>query len=236
MVKIVVDSSSIISLAMNCLLWVYDELKNKNIEFLVPTSVRNEVINSGLESQKYKYEALRVMHHFANGTFKAISVEDKELVSKLIHYANSSFYIQNKPLKVLQEADVEVAVVAKQIGAKAILTDERTLRMFLENPENIKEMLKERYKSEIKVNENALLKFKELIGSIFVLRSTEIIAFALEEGIFDPTINRCNLESNINCKKEIIEGILYSLKFSGCAVSFDEISQYIPLILERMHK
>ena len=236
MVKLVVDSSTIISCAMNCMLWIFDELKKKNIEFITPTSVREEVINSGLSSQRFKYEAIRVMHHFVNSTFDVVDEDVKEMTNTLMHYANTTFYIKGNPIKVLQDADVEVAVTAFKINADAILTDEKTLRMFIEDPNSIKKVLEERFKTKIKVDEKSLFKFRESIGHIPVFRSTELAAFAFEEGLFDPTITRCEIGSKINCKKEILEGILFSLKFAGCAISFDEINQYMSVVLGRMQQ
>ena len=66
---LVVDSSTIISCASNCIMWVFDELKKKGFEFVVPKGVEKEVIYSGLNTLKYKYEAIRVMRHFITKSF-----------------------------------------------------------------------------------------------------------------------------------------------------------------------
>lgn len=228
---IVVDSSTIISCAVNCILWVFDELKAEGVRFIVPEGVKNEVIESGLNSQKFKFEAIRVLHHFVNNTFETYNGDLRSETSKLLSYANSSFYVKNKQLKVLQEADAQVAVLAKKINADAILTDERTLRMFIEDPYGIKKYLEEKFHTRVNVNERSLQNFSEYVQNIPVMRSAELVVYAFDNGIFDPTIKRCSAVKSINCRKEIISGLLYALKFSGCAISFEEINDYVNLVL-----
>jgi len=69
MALFVVDSSTIISCAANCLNWIFDELRKKDFTFIVPKGVEQEVIYSGLSSMKFKYEAIRVMRHFITKSF-----------------------------------------------------------------------------------------------------------------------------------------------------------------------
>jgi len=231
MTVIVVDSSTIISCAMNCLLWVFDELKKQGVKFVVPIGVKNEVIDTGLKSQRFKYEAIRVLHHFVNGTFETYTGDLSRETSELLSYSNSSFYIKNQPLRVLQDTDVQVAVLAKKIRADAILTDERTLRLFIEDPDSIKNFLESKFHEGVSVNESSLHKFTDYMQKIPVMRSVELVTYAVDAGIFDPTIKRCASMKGIDCRKEVISGLLYALKFSGCAVSFEEVNDYITLAL-----
>ncbi len=226
---IVVDSSTIISCAMNCLLWVFKELKSKGTRFVVPKGVKKELIDSGLNSKRFKYEAVRLLDYFSDGTFEVYDKDLRQEASKLLSYANSSFYIKNNPLKILQEADAEVAVLGSKINADAIATDERTLRLFAEAPDEIKKMLERRLKSNVRVDSRTLHEFTKDIGKMQVVRSVELIALAYSEGMFNKT-TKTNFEDK-KIKKDVIEGLLFALKFSGCAVSFKEISNYINLLL-----
>ena len=231
MTVVVVDSGTIISCAMNCILWVFDELKQQGIRFIVPAGVKNEVIDSGLKSEKFKYEAIRVLHHFVNGTFESYDEDLSKETSELLSYANSSFYINNKQLKVLEDTDAQVAVLAKKLNADALLTDERTLRLFIENPDAISGFLQNKFHTKVEVNEKSLHRFSDYMENMPVIRSVDLVVYAIENGVFDPTIKRCSIVKNIDCRKEIIRGLLYALRFSGCAVSFEEINDYVNLVL-----
>jgi len=233
MAVIIVDSSTIISCAMNCLMWVFDELSKKGIQFIVPKGVKKEIIDSGLHSKKFKYEAIRVSRYFSKGIFKESEEEIKKETSEMLRYANSSFYIKHNPMRILQKADAEVAVLAKKIKADAIATDEKTLRLLVEAPDSIKKILEKKFNSKVEVNEKELYNFNKEFKNIPVVRSVDLIALAYSMGIFEDTVKRFCPNRNRQCKMEIIDGLLYSLRFSGCAVSFKEIEDYVNILANK---
>ena len=232
MTVVVVDSSTIISCAINCIIWVFEDLSQKGIKFIVPKSVKKEVIDNGLNSKRFKYEALRVLAYFTDNIFEVREDDIKKETSEILSYANSSFYIKNNPLKILQEADAEVIALAKKINADMILTDERTLRLLLENPAEIKDFLHRKFKADIKVSDSSLMNFKRTAGQMDISRSVELVALAYSLDIFNETKAKCELGDVKNCEKELIEGLMYALKFSGCSISFEEINDYINLLLK----
>jgi len=230
MAIVVVDSSTIISCAMNCLMWVFKELKQRGFRFIVPIGVKKEIIDSGLSSERFKYEAIRVSKYFADETFEVYKNEIKRQTSELLNYANSSFYIKGNPLRILQEADAEVAALAKHINADAILTDERTLRLLIEAPDLIKGNLERKFHERVKVNEKMLHSFGKGFEKIQIIRSVDLMALAYYLGIFDQLMKKCYISEIKDCEKTTIEGVLYALKFAGCAVSFKEINDYVNLL------
>lgn len=227
---IVVDSSTIISCAVNCLIWIFDRLQQKGNRFVVPASVKREIVDQGLASQKYKYEAIRVMRYTLKGTFEVDKRDIKNEASRILNYANTSFTINGNPLKILQDADAEVVALAKKINADAIATDERTLRMLVENPEAMKPILEEKFHAKVGVNENSLRELSNIIKGVPVMRSVDIITTAFMAGIFEETEGYCK---NVipNCRKELIQGLLFALKFSGCAIAFEEVNEYVNLAI-----
>jgi len=232
MTIVVVDSSSIISCATNCLLWVFDEMQKYGFKFIVPKGVKDEVIDGGLMTQKYKFEALRVMRHFTNNTFTEYENDLRQEAGTLLNFANSSFRIKNQDLKVLQEADAEVAVLASKINADAIMTDEITLRLFIENTDALQGLMQHRFHTNVKVDNNRIYEFKKHVKNTQVIRSADLVALAIDLGIFDLTINTC-LPMDPKSKKDLIEGVLYALRFSGCGISFEEINDYVNLLLKK---
>lgn len=228
----VVDSSTIISCASNCILWMFDELKNRGFRFIVPKDVEREIVSSGLQTLKYKYEAIRVMHHFVNGTLETYEKDVKQKAQDILRYANSSFRIKNQYIKILQKADAEVAALASEIGADAVLTDERTLRMFFEDPDSLQKLFSHRFHTDVKVDKNNVYKIRELLGDIPVFRSVDLAAHAIDEGIFKLSIDNA-AKYDKDAKKHVIEGVLYALRFGGCGVSFEEIQDYVNLLLRK---
>lgn len=227
---IVVDSSTIISCSSNCIMWVFDELKKKGFEFVVPKGVEQEVIYSGLNSLKYKFESIRVMRHFITKSFVVDNKNISNLTSKLLSYANTSFRVKNKNLKILQNADAQVAALAKEIGADAILTDERTLRLLIESPDSLKGLMQHRLHTKVQTNKGSVHEFKKNVGDIPVFRSVDLVALAIDLGIFDGIIDTTKVY-NKNSLKDTIEGVLYSLRFAGCGVSFEEINEYVNILV-----
>jgi len=62
MKALVFDTGPIITLAMNNLLWLVKEMKDKfNGEFYITESVKRECVDRPLTSKKYKYEAIQVL-------------------------------------------------------------------------------------------------------------------------------------------------------------------------------
>lgn len=230
MAVLVVDSSTIISCAMNCLMWVFNELKSRGFRFVVPKGVKDEVIDSGLRSKKFKYEAIRVMRYFSSGIFEEHDMDVRSEASEMLSYANSSFYIKHNPLRILQQADAEVAVLARKINADAIVTDEKTLRLLVEAPDFVKKILERKFHERVTVNERALHSFNRVFEGISVVRSVDLIALAYDIGIFDEMVAKCQLPNKKRCGRDVLEGVLYALRFSGCAVSFKEIEEYVNLL------
>ncbi len=229
MTVLVVDSSTIISCAINCLMWVFERLNEKGIKFVVPMAVKKEVVDSGIKTKKYKYQSIRVLEAFSKGVFEVYTENVEKETSEILNYANTSFYIKNKPMKILHRADAEVLVLAKKINADGILVDERNLRLLIEHPDSLNSHLDKKFHTKTKMIEKNVLLVKEKIGGKEMIRSVELIAYAYSKGIFDDIISVCST-SEKNCRKEIVEGLLYALKFAGCAISFNEINDYVNLL------
>ena len=61
MKSLAIDSSSIISLATNSLLWILEPLKKQfQGDFYITDSVKQEVINRPLSTKRFKLEALMI--------------------------------------------------------------------------------------------------------------------------------------------------------------------------------
>ena len=74
MKTIVLDSSSIISLATNDLLWLLRDLKNfADVRFLIPENVKKELVDNPLNTKYYKLEAIMINNYISQGLLQVLS-------------------------------------------------------------------------------------------------------------------------------------------------------------------
>ena len=209
----VVDSSTIISLALNCLLDVFEKFHKKGHRFIIPKWVYDEVVERPIRSERFGFEAYRIKQKVNKGIFEIYSGKISDEAMAFSKYINNSFFADHHPIKIIHPADAEGMILARRIG-DGLIVDERNMRLVIENPMGIKNLLQHKLHREIKVNEKNLEKALSYVKDLPILRSVDLISIAWKEKIMD-------LDG-----KDELEKMLYSLKFSGCAISFDEIRRY----------
>ncbi|MDP4012154.1 MAG: hypothetical protein Q8R00_00920 [Candidatus Nanoarchaeia archaeon] len=224
MKTIVFDSGPVISLAMNNLLWTLPELKKRFLgEFLFSKDVRKELVDRPLNTKKFKFEALQILNLIEHGTLKEHKGDLSKKTRILMELANNMFYAKGRPLTLVQEAEMESLALAVDIGAQAYVVDERTTRQMIENPQKLAKLLSRKLKTDVAYNGKAYRDFQKEIGKIEVLRSVDLMVIAYELGILDVYLYDPKL------KKELLEGIIWGLKLSGCSISFEEINDIMKL-------
>ena len=220
--SLVFDTSSIISLVTNNMLWILTALKKRfKGDFLVSPAVYKEMISVPLSSKKYKFEAMVVCEYMNSGVLKSSkNLNLKSQTSNLLSLANKIFKVREKDMKIFHEGEMETVVLALAVGADAIVTDERSMRLALEDPKRLSKLLSKKLHSKVKVNRKILSEFKSKTKGIKVLRSTELALMAYEMGLLD------NFLKN-HGKKDLVDAILWGLKTRGCAISPHEIDDYV---------
>ncbi len=226
---IVFDSSSIISLAMNDLLWTLKPLKKMyKGDFYIPNSVKKEIIDVPIKSKKFKLEAIMISKLVEEGILKVGKTVD---VNKLLFLANSVFISKENlqvkspggKLNILQKGEIEAIALCAELNADAYVVDERTMRLFMEDSEALKGILENKLHTSVSIDNKMLGDFKKQINSVNIIRSSELMMVALEKGLFDEYIN-------IKNKKELVDAILWGLRLRGCAISTEEINETIKLV------
>src|SRR3989338_4661541 len=149
---IIFDSSSLISLAMNGLL---EELKKlKEIfkgDFIITKEVKNEIIDAPLKTKKYELEAMK-LQSLVDGGFltmsKILGVDEKQITKmsmKFMVLANEMFLGNGQKINLIQIGEASCLALSKLFDEKKInhvlCIDERTTRLLVEKPENLKEFL-----------------------------------------------------------------------------------------------
>ena len=147
---LIFDASSLISIAMNGLLFELKELKKTFPgKFIIPQEVKWEAIERPLNIKRFELEALKLNELLEDGTLElpeSIGVESKIITTKtkqLLDIANNTFFEKGKKnLHLIDLGETACLVLGKILAEKniphALVVDERTTRLLCEGPENLK--------------------------------------------------------------------------------------------------
>ncbi|HSB46537.1 MAG TPA: hypothetical protein VLD37_00875 [Candidatus Bilamarchaeum sp.] len=220
---ILCDSGVLISLTAGCLdsiLHFFAE--NHDVRFVIPPSVEYESVTKPLKSdlRKHLFSAIRIKDAIEDGVIVVIDAKVEDKAQRIMNSANNMFYVKGKPLRLIHAGESEMLALALELGVENILIDERTTRMLIEAPFRLKEHLEKEFSVNVMVNKNSYRELETKISSLKALRSSELVVLAYENGYFK------NFEA---LQKEALEAALYKMKFSGCSISFDEISNYVAM-------
>jgi hypothetical protein len=233
MKALIFDSGPVISLTMNNLLWTLEPLKDRfQGDFFITRTVYKELVLQPLETKKYKFEAMQILPLIAKGVLKIYQhAALHETTLQLLEKANKCFIAEKRSLQIVHHADMEAVAAAILSGADAIVFDERTTRVLIENPLSLEEHLGRKLHTVIRGDRKSLLEIKARIGGLKVLRSVELIAIAFNLGLLDRYIIEGEEQLIPDLKPKLLEGALWGLKLSGCSVRTDEIEEVMHLLL-----
>ena len=220
MKSLVFDSGPIISLVMDNLAWTLRSLNKKfNGNFFITSEVKREVIDKPLTSKRFKFEAMYIKEFLDEGVLKLADEDLTVETNRLLRLSNSIYKTRTENLKLFQKAELESLVLVKHLNAEALVVDERTLRMLIEEPENLKELLNKKLGRKVTIDSSNLKQFQKLIGEVNVIRSSELLVVAFELGLLDKYAD--------GNRRELLDGILWGVKLRGCSISSDEIYKII---------
>ena len=229
MKSLIFDAGPIISLTMNNLLWVLRDLKKRfNGDFYITSGVKREIIDVPLNNKKFKFEAIQVMQLIDDGTLKVIENDNiRHSTYKLIEKANNIFYAHDHPIKILHFGEVSIIAAANYLKCKTLALDEKTTRLIIENPRKLKYILEKTLRTHIHTDVKNLNDFRKYVKNFKVIRSVELLTSAFELGILDKF--KDGLKNVDDKNKLLVEGVLWGVKLSGCAVSEKELRQIVKI-------
>ncbi len=235
MKSLIFDSGPVISLTLNNLLWTLSPLKKHfGGSFIIPEGVKYELIDSPLSSKKFKLEALQVLREIYSGTFDLVKSENIRYLShRIMNLANHTFKAYDSDIAIVHIGEMDVLAAAKILKSKAVVIDERTTRLLIEDPILIARHLQSKLHTHISIDEDNIRLLKRELSGVKVIRSVELMSLAYEFHILDKLI--IPQEQNVyrNLKSTLLDAVLWSLKLGGCAVSDEEIDKLISLELKR---
>jgi hypothetical protein len=216
---LIFDSSAIITLALNDLLYILEPLKKKfGGEFYITDDVKREVIDKPFRERRFMLESLFIKKLLDKGVltlFSNLSLSKEK--DNIMMIANHTFRAGSEDIRILHDGESSCLALYNllDIDKKAIIVDERTTRILCEAPENLRRILESKLHTKIDANQKNYPVFKEFK----ILRSSELGFMAYELGIIDLPAK----------KAEAMEALLYALKFKGCTISMNEIDEEIGL-------
>ena len=228
MKALVFDSSTLISITTNNLLNKLKELKKHyNGEFFITKEVRNEIISNPLHTKRFKLEAIQLANFLANDNLKIYEHDISNKVNYLLTLANSIYKAGDNYIQILHKGEIESLALSALLEADALVIDERTTRLLVEDSLKLKHLLESKLHTKITIDKSNLLYFKKETKNVKVIRSSELMMIAFELNLFQE-YDKSKLILQ-NYKKELLEGILWGLRLKGCAISTEEINDVLRL-------
>jgi predicted nucleic acid-binding protein len=221
---LIFDAGPIISLAMNGMLPVIEKLKGVfDGEFIMTPHVKNEVVNKPMKIKKFKLEAIQVNDMIERGIFKmsdSIVPQqklDKE-VKRLLKVTSGVLRTTQTGEKISIIHDGEAACLAfsSLCGAdNVIVIDERTTRMLTESPKSLEKMMEKKLHTPL----DAQLSLLDELKNFKFIRSAELLFIAYKKGLI-----------HVKKSKDLLDALLYGVKFKGCAISSKEVEEMKRLV------
>lgn len=217
---IIFDSSTLINIVLNGLVDEFKKLKdNFDGKFLITKEVVAEVIEKPLTIKRFKLEALKIRGLVEGKVLEMPSVfgvdekEVSDLTKEVINKANNIYFNRGNAIQILHSGEsscIALSSLLRKKGIESVLSvDERTARMLCEKPENLASLFQKKLHTDIQMQKENLKYF----SGYKVIRSTELMYVAYKKGLLDFG------------NHEALDALLYALKFNGCSISDDEISE-----------
>ena len=217
MKTIIFDSSSIISLALNNLLYILKNLKKEaNVSFVMTEQVKKECIDKPIDDKKYELEAMMIRQLVEDKLFELTSPElNKEIsveITNVLDKANHTYRADDEWMKIIGLGEASCIALSNILDRKKVenilAIDERTARMLCEKPENLRELFSEKLHREVSMEKQNLPVFENKQ----IIRSAELCYVAFKKNLV-----------GIHDGVKVLDALLYASKFKGCAISRREI-------------
>jgi len=222
------DAGPVITLVMSRLVWILPELKKKfGGKFYITPAVKKELVERPLQIKRFQFEAMQVLKLIREGVFEVYEDIPEKEVARLSKLANTSFRLGNKPVEIIQSGEIESVICALKTNAEAIVMDERTLRLFIENSKEMESLLERRFKKDVSTNPENLKKFSQELQKIKIIRSIELISAAYKMNLLESYIPKMK-----NGRGILAESVLWAAKYNGCAVTEHEVLEIRDFLLK----
>ncbi len=229
---LVFDTGPLISLTLNNLLSTLERLKEHyNGRFVIPESVKDELVDEPLRTKKFMFEAMQVQRLISTGVLEVVEDGDtKELTLELLRLANNSFSAKGKAVQVVQYGEMASIATAKLLDAEALVMDERITRELVEHPKHLADLMERKLHTTVLMDDSNISLLQRYLSKTKILRSVELVYVAFGFGFLDRYIAAGEEKIIPQVRQKLLESVLWGLKMNGCAVSGNEIAQMINVV------
>ena len=219
MKHLIFDAGPIISLSMCGMINVLERLsENFDGEFIITPQVKREVVDRPMKIKKFELEAFGVKNLIDKGVLKLSSefISDGKLSSetkRILKISNSAIRSKSSGEKIKMIHEGEASCIAFSNLCKCdnmIVVDERTTRLMSEAPENLKEYMQGKLHTPLEIDMSLLKEFRK---DRFI-RSSELLFIAYKKDLLP-----------MKKEKQLLDALLYGVKFKGTAITVDEIEE-----------
>ena len=219
MADVLCDASSLISFTRSCFSNVLSFMHNtQGVRFFISPAVEKEIITRplSLKTRQYALSAMRLKDLMRKKIILKIDADVLEKAKEYLKITNNLFFVKGRGMNIIHLGETEIIALADHQGINNILIDERTTRMLIESPFIYKKHLEDEFKVTVMLNKQNLSLFRNITKNLKIIRSSELLTVAYENGLMD------GLKE---LKRDTLSAGLFSLKYSGCAIRFDEITR-----------
>lgn len=209
---------------MNGMLPIIEKLKGVfDGEFILTPHVRNEVVDRPMRIKKFKLEAIQVNDMIERGIFKMSTKVipnqklDKE-IKQILKTTNGVLRATQtkEKIKIVHEGEASCLAFSNLCGADSVIViDERTTRMLTEAPQDLEKMMERKLHTPLDAELPLLSKLKKFK----FIRSSELLFIAYKKDLIQ-----------IKKTKDLLDALLYGVKFKGAAISSTEIEEMKKLV------
>lgn len=218
---IIFDSGTLISFSMNGLTDLIKSLKGIfDGKFLITSDVKSEIIDKPINIKRFELEALKLKQLLDENVLEmpsSLGIDDREIeerTNKVLDKANSVFWGNKNPVKLLDLGESSCLALSSILNEKGIMNvlavDERTTRMLVEDPEDLKRWLQKKLHVKITMNSENL----KLFRGFKIIRSPELVYVAYKKDLV-----------KIKDGSLVLDALLYAMKFKGASISDQEIEE-----------
>ena len=217
---IIFDSGALISFSMNGITYLIKELKRIfKGKFLITSEIKKEIIDTPIKIKRFELEALKLKQLLDEGILEmpsSLGIKDSEITNQgneILKIANSTFQGSGRDIHILDRGESSCIALNRILNEKKIQNvlaiDERTTRVLVEKPENLKAILEKKMNTKVNFKQENLKFFK----GFGIIRSAELVYVAYKKGLI-------KLKDG-----NVLDALLYAVKFKGAAISGDEIRE-----------
>jgi predicted nucleic acid-binding protein len=217
---LIFDSGALISFSMNGITDYIRKLREVfKGKFLVTSEIKKEIVDKPITIKRFQLEALKLKQLLDDKVLElpsSLGINDSQITSKMneiLSISNNTFQGTKKNIHILDSGEASCLALSKILDEKKIknvlVIDERTTRLLVEKPENLLRIFERKMNIKI-TSKQQNYKF---FSGFKIIRSAELVYVAYKKGL-------TKLKN-----KNVLDALLYAVKFKGAAISRDEIEE-----------